>query len=73
MVVWATGPAGKWANLRIEFFSRVRGLFHPLQLPARQAHANFTATTKVDATKETKFVYPGPKVRPFRATVRVKY
>jgi len=52
-IEWATDPTGKWTDMQIE-----------LKTGSNLAMVPLKVITTVDATKETKFVYPCPKVSP---------
>jgi len=53
LIEWATDPTGKWTDMQIE-----------LKTGSNLAMVPLKVITKVDATKETRFVYPCPKVSP---------
>ena len=80
MIEWATDSTGKWTDMQIELKTGNNLAMVPLKgarthsLPRnchpRQTHTDFIVITTIDATKETRFVYPCPQVRLSRVTIR---
>lgn len=79
MIEWSTDPTGKWTDMQIELKTGSNLAMVPLQgtrtfvrsprdCRAGKLIPTFIVITKIDATKETRFVYPCPKVRPFLAS-----
>ena len=73
VIEWGLDSTGTWTNMQIELKTGDNLAMVPLQgaqfspserITAQHAHENFVAITTIDATKETRYVYPCPAVCP---------